>query len=849
MASKGNEVAKGDRTRTNIFAGVTAAVLSIFTSQGAVGQDAPAGQPESRPASAQTVIEEIVVTATKRGDVSVQDIAAGVKAVKGEYLEQHELRAFEDIARVEPSLQFAKATMGDLQPIIRGVQSPGQGTVGVYFDETVITGANFQDGSGRTPDISSYDLERVEILKGPQGTLFGASSMTGTVRLISNKPDATRFDGNVAVRGNGLEHGDAGYGADGMFNIPVVDGVLALRGVGWHERGGGFIDMHVGVGSLVGLTELEDANDYKRTGGRIMARWTPNDRFTLDAYGLYQEIDVDGPPGFSDVPTGVMLPIAIVAGPPFVIGREVPPQIGVTGDYDLTAPARSFSSTEVLLFGGTAEYEFEFGSVLATVSKFENDPHRNEWDSSGIGTRFFLLDPVPPTAPGIDIPEFGGLRLGLSNPWHFHQTQIRDVLSAELRFSSNFDGPVQVVGGWFYQDDEQFTDQIVTRADPVTGISLCRDFDECIVGQTTGTLPTTPAAASLLYGTQQQFDIEAFAFFGHIDYELNDQITVGGGVRYYNADERDVNFTTVPFQGSIPPVTPPAYGGVIATAVPIVGLDEKTSVDELTWDASLAFQHTEDLLYYFRAATGFRQGGSNDSNLAAQLGAEIPGTFDPDTVLSLEFGAKSSWFDNRLTANATYFKMFWDDIQIPGQDPTGSINFIDNAAKAEIDGFELELAARPTDQWYLTFGLTWLDAALTDDQDISDPLGLGFPGGRDGDKVPKAPEWAFSGSAEYRLPMQIVSNVETTLRANFSYTDESNRFFNDSFENNFEIGNYFLLNLSASFEYKNWELRVFARNVTDEVATVDYFGNGADAMQQVAVEPRAIGAQLRWRYE
>jgi iron complex outermembrane receptor protein len=217
-------------------------------------------------------------------------------------------------------------------------------------------------------------------------------------------------------------------------------------------------------------------------------------------------------------------------------------------------------------------------------------------------------------------------------------------------------------------------------------------------------------------------------------------------------------------------------------------------------------------------------------------------------VLSIEFGAKTSWFNERLIANAAYFKMFWDDIQVPGQDPTGSINFVDNAAEAEIDGIEVELAAQPTEQWYLTFGLTWLDAALTEDQMINDPMGLGFPGGRAGDDVPKVPEWSFSGSAEYQFP-QLIPNVDTTVRANFSYVDESHRFFNDSFENNLVLGDYFLLNISASFEYKNWELRLFARNVTDEVATVDYYGNGADAQQKIAVEPRAVGAQLRWRFK
>jgi outer membrane receptor protein involved in Fe transport len=789
-------------------------------------------------AGAQETLEEIVVTATKRGAVSVQDIPGGIKAVSGDYLERYELRTLDEIARVDPSLQMAKSAAGDLQPIIRGIQSPGAGTVGVYFDETVITGANFDDGGGRTPDVGAYDIERLEILKGPQGTLFGASSMTGTVRLISNKPDPADFDSKISVRGNSVTDGDPGFGADAMVNIPVVADSFALRGVGWYERSGGFIDHFVG---LDGVTQIDDANELDKVGGRIMARWLPTQELTLDAYVMYQDIEVDGPQGYSDVPTGVLLPIGIVAGPPFVIGREVPPRAGQVGDRVLSTSSTLENSTEILLYGGTVEYDLGFGNVLATISQFENDPYYVAWDTTGNSTRFFLLDPVPDDVPGIVVPEFGGLRLGIGTPFRIQQTQTREILSSELRFSSNFDGPLNFVTGFFYQDEEQATDLIVLRADPITGESACPDHPSCIAD------PTSPGAQALVFGTFVHSEIESYAIFGHADYELTETLTLGAGLRYYESDQRNLNFSTQNFQGSTPPTIPPAFGGSVQTE-PELGLDDERSFDEVTWDASLGYQRNESQLYYFRAATGFRQGGINDSNQAAQLGVEVPDFFDPDTVLSLELGAKTSWLDDRLTANFAVFRMYWEDIQVPGQDPTGTVPFVDNAAKAEIDGLELEFAARPGERWLLNFGLTWLNAELTEDQAVDDPLGLGFPAGRDGDDIPKVPEWAFAGSAEYQLPVRLFAEVDTALRASFSYADGSTRYLNDSFENNFEIGDYFLLDLVASFRLQNWELRIFARNVTDESAVLDYFGNGADAQQKVTIEPRAIGAQLSWRF-
>ena len=515
-------------------------------------------------ANAQVIIEEIIVTATKRGAVSVQDIPAGIKAVTGEFIRDHELRSFDDIARIEPSLQFAKSAVGDLQPIIRGIQSPGAGTVGVYFDETVITGQNFQDGGGRTPDIGAYDLARVEILKGPQGTLFGASSMTGTVRLISNKPDASEIDANASLRGNGLKDGDAGYGANGMLNIPLMEDVLAVRAVGWYESSGGFIDHFTGLNAV---SEHENADEVEKVGGRVMLRFTPNEDFTFDAYAMYQDIEVDGPNGFSDVATGHLLPVTFIVGPPNAVGLVHPPLSGVVGDRILTTPSVQNSSSDVLMYGATAEYDLGFGSVLGTVSKFENDPYKHSWDTSAIATGFFLVDPVPPTQTGVDVPPFfvpgvpfpviPGARLGITTPWAIHQTQIRDVLSAEIRFTSDFEGPINFVAGWFYQDEDQRTDLVVMRADPVTGKSLCTFHPDCIAD------PTSQGAMNLVFGSDNRVFIESFALFGHVDWEITEQITLGGGVRYYEADEEDIQASTQDFQGSIPFTLPPAFGGPV----------------------------------------------------------------------------------------------------------------------------------------------------------------------------------------------------------------------------------------------------------------------------------------------
>lgn len=763
--------------------------------------------------SAAAALEEIVVTATKRGEVFTQDIPIGISAFTGESIEKYNFFSLDDYSRLEPGLQFATRGTGDSQLIIRGIQSPGAATVAFYFDETVMTAFNVQDGGGRTPDIRLHDVERIEILKGPQGTTFGASAMSGAVRVITRKPDATAFDASVSAGGMFTEHGDPGANVSGMINIPLVENVLALRGVAWYEDNGGFIDQFVGTD---GVVELEDANDSQVAGGRIMGKWTPNERFSLTAYAQIQEVDLDGWQAFYRKPTGTLVPIPVFAGP--FAGGIVGPFGGEFGDLEVTKHSRTPWEDDVHMFGATAEYDLGFADVVATANYFDRDTDMFT-DTSPTSMSFGL----PPTAVSLQ------------------QFQERSILSTELRFSSKFEGPFNFLAGFFYEEDDTFSDLNIIAADPLTGRLPCKGIRECLA---------SPALIpNIVFGRTLEQDLDFFRVFASMTYELTEQWTLGGGVAYFDGELHDVEFTT---QG-LPPdgVIPPILGGPPQT-VPIPRLDEKADTDQVTWDASLAYEPTDDHLLYFRAATGFRPGGINGQGVGAAFGIDVPAAYDPDEVLSLEGGAKTSWFGDRLTVNLAYFKMFWDDMHIRGEEPTGAFEFIGNAAEAEVDGVELEIMARPADPWLLSFGLTWLDARLTADQEFPPgfPVLAGQPRGFKGDPVPKVPEWALSGSAEYTVPMTFLNGVQLVTRANFSYTGPSKTEFNPGFAQYTEIGDYFLMNLGASFYYDNWELRMFLNNVTDERAFVDISaGSALDGEDIFTVRPRSFGAQLNWRFD
>ena len=312
-------------------------------------------------------IEEIIVTATKRGEVSVQDIAGGITAITGDTIDKHDLRSLEDFSRLEPGLQYATQGVGDTQLIIRGISSPGDSTVGVYFDETPITGGNFQDGGGRTPDIGAYDIERIEVLKGPQGTLFGASSMSGAVRIITNKPDASAFDMNISAGMETVEHGDEGYSVNAAINVPLIADTLALRLVGWQKEQGGYIDQYAGLNAP---TELKDANDSEITGGRIMARLTPNENLTVDAFYQMQETEVDGAQHYAPVASGLLTPTQVIVVP---FPHFIPAFDGPYGDLKTSTAHQEPYGDDIDMYGLTVDYDLGFGSLLGSISKFERN--------------------------------------------------------------------------------------------------------------------------------------------------------------------------------------------------------------------------------------------------------------------------------------------------------------------------------------------------------------------------------------------------------------------------------------------------------------------------------------------
>jgi len=240
-------------------------------------------------ASADTGLSEIIVTATKSGAASLQKVPIAIQALSGETLMQRGATSFVDFAGSVPSLQFNDLGPGDKKYIIRGVASTGASTVGVYYDEAVITAANSNDGGGRNADIRLYDLERVEVLKGPQGTLYGASSMSGTIRFITNKPKYDVFEGNITGEIGATQKGGTNYNLHGTINLPIVKDKLALRATGWLDDQSGYIDQ-----PRIPAGRRDNVNNEDVRGGRVLLRFNPAEALTLTASVTVQSLKSGG---------------------------------------------------------------------------------------------------------------------------------------------------------------------------------------------------------------------------------------------------------------------------------------------------------------------------------------------------------------------------------------------------------------------------------------------------------------------------------------------------------------------------------------------------------------------------
>ena len=766
---------------------------------------APAVAAETSAESAS--LQEIVVTANKLNAQKVLDIPISIQAISGDALQSAGVAGISDIAGNIPGLSIQDLGPGDKKYVIRGINSTGDSTIGVYYGEAVISGANADDGGGLQSDIRLYDLDRIEILRGPQGTLYGASSESGTIRFIPKSPDLNKLGGYLTTEGSETSHASGNYNVNGAINLPIVDGVLALRLVGWKVSDSGFIDqIRVGQGvtgivnigtsakpnyqsePVQALGFLKGANDDNVGGGRAILRYQPTDKLTVEANYTTQTETSGGSSRYT--PAGTT---AFNAGP----GTNIPPVQGC--DLCNTDVTQSPYTDHLVVFGGTVTYDTGVGTVTGTSNQY-NRSTGFSFDSTPILVSFGVPVPAVTLEP-----------------------RQRQVNSSEVRFASAFNSPVNFVAGVYRQQDHQFLNvEVITT----NGLGLPNGPFSTF---TSNDALAFPGTGTTFFGRTDERFITSYAGFGEATWKITDAWTAVAGVRYYTESLEGVQTLTHPFGG---------FRGA-PSLVPIT--DSNATFSKITWKANLSYKFSENLLGYGTVSTGFRSGGLNPLN---GFGEPIPAAYAPDSLINFEVGAKGRLFDGLFDYQADVYFIRWADIQVQETTADGAFVFQGNAGDTKVKGVEFEFTAHPIQYLGVTFAGSYTDAFLSQGANTfqyakNRTLGLS------GNAIPNVPKYQASFGLNYRRP--IANGWEGLVATNVTYRDAEDSYFSaNAF--NVPLAPYTLLGLQVGVIQGPWSITAFARNLTDKRAQISAINSNQDPNALLTVRPRTVGLTLTRKF-
>jgi outer membrane receptor protein involved in Fe transport len=770
------------------------------------------------PAHAQQPIEEILVTATKR-ESTIQDVPFSINVQTQQDIRRSGASNLEELSRNVAGLTVQNLGPGQSQVAIRGVSAgqivrdqPGvKEQVGVYLDESVISLSLF------TPDFDLFDLNRVETLRGPQGTLFGSGSVGGTIRYITNPPDTEAFDGSVEFDLNTITDGEVGGHVKGMVNMPFADGRAALRAVGYTTEYGGFIDARRESGGV-----SEDVNSGNRTGARVALAFTPTDNLTVTPRIVYQEIETDG---FN------RQEVYNLYANPFTTTRP-PVQLGEREQHLLLD--EEFSD-ETLLADVVVEVGFDSFDLTVTGSYLERD---------------ILVSRDASALTGSVSVDVAMAEAGILLPSNLRDTTDLEQTTFEARLSSTTDSRWQWLVGAFLSDTKRDYAQRL----PTPGYAAFLDpaLAAIDLGASADYANGYPDLDSP-YNADLPYDIEQFAFFGEVSYDVTDAFNLTVGGRYYDFDETRTitqgGFFSSLFDGDV----------------------DNTSSDGFTPRVLASLALSDAVTVNAQVSQGFRLGGVNDPINLTLCTDEDELIFSPfqrygdEKMWNYETGIKSS-FANGVTLNAAVFYADIEDLQVTLDAGSCSSRVSFNVADAHTAGLEFELGAQPFEAFEVSLAGSFLESEF--DSTVTDALGSILGGVEDGNRLASVPEFQLAATGTWYFPLAFAGGSDAYLSATVHHvgdritqpTDQlagagdfvSGLPFGGATGNevtslDLELDAYTIVNLSAGIIKDSWEAVLYINNLGDENANLsfDRERGGRARLGFRTNQPRTIGLTLR----
>ncbi|MGZ5061938.1 MAG: TonB-dependent receptor [Usitatibacter sp.] len=789
---------------------IAKAVLLALPSSLAIGVAGIASAEEAQPspkAEAPEKLERIVVTATKR-EASLVDVPFSINAQTAEDIQRSGAVTLEDLSRNVAGLNIQNLGPGQSQVSIRGVSSgqivrdqPGvKEQVGVYLDETAISMSLF------TPDIDLFDLNRVETLRGPQGTLFGAGNIGGTVRYITNQPKLRVTEGSVELNANTIADGGTGGSLKAALNAPMGD-TTAMRLVAYGTHFGGWVD-------ALGPGGGKNVNEGDRMGGRLSFTFQPNQDVTITPRVIYQKVTADG------------------------FNREEKYNL-YANPFTTTVPPVTFQDNQQYLL---QREKFEDKTTIADlVAKFGF----KGFDLTSVTThtdRKILVSRDASALTGSVSVDLGYPTAGVLLPSRLNDTTDFTSFTQELRLSSNDAGPLQWLVGAFYADaDRKYAQRLPTPGyDTFTDATLGAGTSAAVAN---GFGPNSPYNADIPYNLKQT------AIFGEASYDLTSQLTGTAGIRWYDYKEERT------FKS----------GGLFSDGS---NQSDKTKSDGYNPRFLLAYKSSPNVTWNAQASKGFRLGGVNDPlniRLCTEQDAAIFGgyqRYSDESLWNYEVGVKMGLPGLRFNAAAFYTQM--KDLQVTLDAGSCSSRVVFNVPKAHSSGVEVEMNYRVNDNLELGFAGSAINAQF--DSTVRDGSGNVLGGIRDGNRLPSVPKAQFTASATYNFN---VVGHESYVTASWQYVGSRFTQPSDQEDNprtfvhglpflgapasaattlDLELPKYNLVNLSAGMEFqRGFSAVVYVNNLTDEKALLsfDRERGGRARLGFQTSQPRTIGVTLR----
>ena len=786
----------------------------------------------SGPASAQ--LEEIVVTGTKRGAVDAQDVPIAISSVGGQLLEDVGADDFLSFSR-KLGIQTEDDGPGEKRFIIRGLSADGTATVGLYYDEIPTSGFGAQGAGDGQPDFRVMDLERVEILRGPQGTLYGSGSVGGTVRYITRKPNLEEFEGSI-----GLDYADVSQGGDdrwsieGMVDIPLAVDTLGLR-------------INAFKSDADGLTRNDflgiDGTDFREaSGGRAILRWVPSDTATVTASYWRQESEVGDRTEYNRICNPAIHACFLDRADGGIAPMTEAPVFSTDSQHISTQGSTTPFSEDMNIFGLTVSFDTDYGTFTSASSYFDRNA-LTAFESSDFAFGFFG-DP--------------------EGVFPVSSDQDTQLFSQEFTWASNLDGAVNFVAGVFYQDREELFDQRGVISQPVPGASGRELINNPVPTFVVANFLPPPLQDGVLFHTQFDRELTNTALFGEVNWQVTDRFAIDAGLRWFEIESQLTEIKLVN-----PDLTFFAFGAPLG---PDIVSPAPETFDDVILKLTGSYDFNDDVMGYVTFSEGFREGGVNPLRTAENL----PASFQPDFVTNYEAGLKTTLADGQLVLNLAYYFIEWDNIQVNVDDPTGLFGLFLNLGPqlengtppgsnltfddqgAEINGLELEAIWAPSalDGLEVQFGAQWTDAEfaqavpdLDDDGFIvaNDPL----TGAIEGDPLPGVTDITLSSTIQYNF--SAFGGRDSFVLLDWSYTGDSFSSLSPRNPVGIEVGDYHLLNLRfgiAGEEAGGWSATIYARNLTDEDAPFTYSDRSdlvfpSNGITVISPYPRTIGINFR----